>query len=116
MTATAVVTGLGVIAPNGLGAEELLGSHAAGGGRHRAGSAGSTRNRYPARLAGEVTGFDPAEHLPSRLIPQTDHMTRLALAAADWALADAGWTCPRARVRHGRDHGERVRRVRIRPA
>lgn len=30
------------------------------------------------------------DNLPSRLLPQTDRMTRLALVAADWALADAG--------------------------
>lgn len=41
-------------------------------------------------LAGEVSGFVAEDHLPSRLIPQTDHMTRMALVAADWALADAG--------------------------
>ncbi len=28
--------------------------------------------------------------LPSRFLPQTDHMTRMALVAAEWALADAG--------------------------
>jgi act minimal PKS chain-length factor (CLF/KS beta) len=37
-----------------------------------------------------VKGFVPKEHLPSRLLPQTDHMTQLALVAADQALADAG--------------------------
>ncbi|MFC4110179.1 ketosynthase chain-length factor [Micromonospora zhanjiangensis] len=46
-------------------------------------------DRYPARLAGEVPGFDPAAHLPSRLLPQTDRMTQLALYVAEHALADA---------------------------
>src|SRR5207248_661025 len=46
--------------------------------------------RYPSRLAGEVREFDAREHLPSRLLPQTDHMTRLALVASDLALEDAG--------------------------
>ena len=77
-------------APNGLGTRGLLGGDAGGGktgiGRiSRFDPAG-----YPARLAGEVAGFEAAEHLPSRLLPQTDRMTRLALVAADWALADAG--------------------------
>ncbi len=45
---------------------------------------------YPARLAGEVPGFVARDYLPGRLIPQTDHMTQLALVAAHWALADAG--------------------------
>lgn len=88
MTVT-VVTGLGVTAPNGLGTEAYWRATLAGtsgiGPVSRFDATG-----YPARLAGEVPGFVPADHLPSRLIPGTDHMTRLALTAADWALADAG--------------------------
>ncbi|MFC5827900.1 ketosynthase chain-length factor [Nonomuraea insulae] len=85
----AVVTGLGVVAPNGLGAEAYWAATLEG----RGGIGAVTRfdpRQYPARLAGEVPGFDPAAHLPGRLLPQTDHMTRLALVASDWALADAG--------------------------
>jgi act minimal PKS chain-length factor (CLF/KS beta) len=85
----AVVTGIGVVAPNGLGTDEYWKATCAGqsgiGPVGRFDAAG-----YPARLSGEVPGFDAKEHLPSRLLPQTDHMTRLALVAADWALADAG--------------------------
>lgn len=36
-----------------------------------------------------MPGFDAAEHLPSTLLCQTDHMTRLALVVADQALKDA---------------------------
>jgi act minimal PKS chain-length factor (CLF/KS beta) len=89
VTAAAVVTGLGVTAPNGLGLAEYWDATRAG----RAGIGPVTRfdaSSYPSRLAGEVSGFAAAEHLPSRLLPQTDRMTRLALVAADWALADAG--------------------------
>lgn len=85
---TAVVTGIGVTAPNGLGAEAYWKAALDGQG----GLGPLTRfdaTQYPTRIAGEVDGFDAAEHLPSRLIPQTDHMTRLALKAADEALADA---------------------------
>jgi act minimal PKS chain-length factor (CLF/KS beta) len=84
-----VVTGLGVTAPNGLGADDYWSATCRG----ESGLGLITRfdpSEYPARLAGEVSGFVPADHLPDRLIPQTDHMTRLALVAADWALADAG--------------------------
>jgi minimal PKS chain-length factor (CLF/KS beta) len=84
-----VATGLGIAAPNGLGTEKYwastLGSVTGIGPITR-----FDATAYPVKLAGEVNGFEPAEHLPSRLIPQTDHMTRLALAAAAWALADAG--------------------------
>lgn len=88
MTARAVVTGLGVIAPTGLGADDhwantIQGSCAIG----LVSRFDSTR--YHCRFAGEVPGFIPADHLPSRLIPQTDQMTRLALVAAKAALADA---------------------------
>ncbi|MFD8495382.1 ketosynthase chain-length factor [Amycolatopsis sp. NPDC059657] len=90
---TAVFTGLGVVAPNGLGTEEYWKATCAGEG-----GIGPVRrfdaSGYPARLAGEVPGFEAADHLPSRLLPQTDHMTRLALVAADWAIADAGAGSP----------------------
>ena len=85
---TAVVTGLGVAAPNGLGTDDFWKATLAGvsgiGPVGRFDAAG-----YPVRLAGEVPGFKAEDHLPGRLLPQTDHMTRLALVAADWALADA---------------------------
>ncbi|MFJ8660968.1 ketosynthase chain-length factor [Streptomyces sp. NPDC093795] len=89
MSASVVVTGLGVAAPNGLGREDFWASTLGG----KSGIGRLTRfdpSGYPARLAGEVPGFSAEEHLPSRLLPQTDRVTRLALVATDWALADAG--------------------------
>jgi len=84
-----VATGLGIAAPNGLGTENYWTATIRGVTGIRAISRFDATD-YPVKLAGEVRGFEPAEHLPSRLIPQTDHMTRLALTAAAWALADAG--------------------------
>ncbi|MFE3190082.1 ketosynthase chain-length factor [Nocardia sp. NPDC059240] len=86
---TAVITGIGITAPNGLGKQEYWEAVRAG----RSGIGRITRfdpSGYPATLAGEVPGFEAAEHLPNRLLPQTDQVTRLALVAAEWALADAG--------------------------
>ncbi|CAO0827966.1 hypothetical protein SMICM17S_00184 [Streptomyces microflavus] len=88
-TPRAVVTGLGITAPNGLDTEAYWDAVRVG----KSGIGRITRfdpSQYPARLAGEVPGFTASEHLPSRLMAQTDHMTRLALVATDWALADAG--------------------------
>jgi len=85
----AVATGLGVAAPNGLGTENYWTATLQSVTGIRPISRFDA-TVYPVKLAGEVRGFEPAEHLPSRLIPQTDHMTRLALTAAAWALADAG--------------------------
>lgn len=89
MTRSVVVTGLGVASPNGLGTEDFWEATRSG----KSGIGRITRfdpSQYPSRLAGEVPGFVAKDHLPSRLIVQTDHMTRLALVATDWALADAG--------------------------
>ncbi len=88
-TADPVFTGIGVTAPNGLGTEAWWTATLAG----TSGIGRISRfdaDGYPARLAGEVPGFDAAAHIPSRLLPQTDHMTRLALTAAEEALADSG--------------------------
>ena len=90
---SAVITGLGVAAPTGLGLREhwaatLAGTSAIGPvARCEAGG-------YSCTLAGEVPGFVPEEHLSGRLIPQTDHMTRMALAASDWRWRTPGWTRP----------------------
>ncbi|MCP3821453.1 ketosynthase chain-length factor [Streptomyces sp. A3M-1-3] len=84
-----VVTGLGVAAPNGCGTETYWAAA-------RKGVSGIGRisrfdpAQYPAQLAGEIDDFVAEDHLPGRLLPQTDRMTRIALASADWALADAG--------------------------
>ncbi|MGW8794655.1 ketosynthase chain-length factor [Streptomyces althioticus] len=86
---TAVVTGLGITAPNGLGTEDYWKATLAG----ESGLGPVTRfdaSPYPSRVAGEVADYIAEDHIPSRLMPQTDHMTRLALTAADWALADGG--------------------------
>ena len=88
MTRSAVVTGIGVAAPNGLGTEAYWSATLEG----RSGIGPISRfdaTGYPVRLAGEVSGFEVAEHVPGRLIPQTDHWTHLGLAAAAWALDDA---------------------------
>ncbi|MEU2027095.1 beta-ketoacyl synthase N-terminal-like domain-containing protein [Streptomyces sp. NPDC016469] len=87
-TATAAVTGIGVAAPGGVGTETwwsaVLRGHRAIGPVTRFDASG-----YPAVLAGEVTGFDDAAHVPAKLLPQTDRVTRLALAAAAEAITDA---------------------------
>ncbi|MFH8774796.1 ketosynthase chain-length factor [Streptomyces sp. NPDC085866] len=88
-TGAAVVTGIGVAAPNGFGREAWWAATLRGDN----GIARISRfdpSRYPVQLAGEVPGFEPTEHIPNRLLPQTDHMTRLALAAAAEAAGESG--------------------------
>ena len=88
MTERALVTGLGIVAPNGVGVERYWSATLAA----TSGIGQITRfdaSSYPVQLAGEVREFDMTRYIDSRMVPQTDHMTRLALAASDLALADA---------------------------
>ncbi|MDR3080886.1 MAG: ketosynthase chain-length factor [Streptomyces sp.] len=89
MSAKTVITGIGVATPNGLGVDDFWAATRVG--KNAIGPV--TRfdaSSYPSRLAGEIRDFEARDHLPSRLIPQTDRMTRLALVAADCAFEDAG--------------------------
>ncbi|AWK08767.1 ketosynthase chain-length factor [Streptomyces spongiicola] len=83
-----VITGLGVVAPNGLDREAWWQATLDG----KSGLGRISRfdpGRYPVRVAGEATGFDPADHAPQRLVSETDAMTQYAFAATNEALADA---------------------------
>ncbi|MET9608673.1 ketosynthase chain-length factor [Streptomyces sp. NPDC006512] len=89
MSGRTLVTGIGVAAPSGLGVEDFWAATRIG--KNAIGPV--TRfdaSPYPSRLAGEIHGFDAKDHLPGRLVPQTDRVTQLALVAADQAFADAG--------------------------
>lgn len=86
---TAAFTGIGITAPNGVGNQEYWAATLAG----KSGIERITQfdpSSYPVRLAGEVSGFEAADHVPARLRAQTDHMTHLAFAGTEMALADAG--------------------------
>lgn len=88
MTQDVVVTGVGVVAPNGGNTEAYWAATLKGvsgiGEVSRFDAAG-----YPVRLAGEIADADVPAALPGKLLPQTDRLTRHALLAADAALADA---------------------------
>jgi act minimal PKS chain-length factor (CLF/KS beta) len=86
--AAPVITGLGIVAPTGIGVADHWSATLAG----RSAISPITRfdtSSYPVRLAGQVDGFSAHEALPQRLIVQTDHGTHMALAATEQALADA---------------------------
>lgn len=84
----AVITGLGALAPTGVGAEAVWQAAL------RNTRAIGPLTRYPPEgtplaLAGELPDFDPLDHLERRIVTQTDRFTHIALAAADLALRDA---------------------------
>jgi 3-oxoacyl-[acyl-carrier-protein] synthase II len=75
---TAVITGVGAVTPLGVGARTL----------HERWSAG--RSGIEDGL-GRCSEFEPKEHLSVKEVRRSDRFTQLALAAAQEALADAGW-------------------------
>ncbi len=84
-----VITGIGLVSPLGIGTEETWKNLIAG----RSGIAPITRfdaSEYACRIAGEVRGFDPAVFIPRKDIKKMDLFIQYALAATQFALADAG--------------------------
>ncbi len=84
-----VITGLGVVAPNGLGKEAFW--HATRMGISGIGPIQRfPTNDLPIQVAGEVTNLVIDEVIDRKLANRTDRMTHLALAAIQEALADSG--------------------------
>lgn len=101
VTSAAVVTGIGVVAPTGTGADAFWKATVDGTRALDVIGAPGCED-LPLRVAGEVRGFDAAEYVPGRVLIQTDRFTHLALAAADLAIADA--RLPHTEADSGAEH------------
>ncbi len=83
-----VISGVGVVAPNGIGTEAWWEAT-------KAGTSGIDRikrfdpSKYSTQLAGVVDEFDAGDWIERRLQVQTDRWTHMALAATQMAFADA---------------------------
>jgi 3-oxoacyl-(acyl-carrier-protein) synthase len=86
----AVITGLGVIAPTGIGADPWWSATMLGRSGIRAISRFDASG-YATRFAGEVVDFEATDHIDRRLVVQTDRWTWMGLAAAEMALQDAAF-------------------------
>jgi minimal PKS chain-length factor (CLF/KS beta) len=84
-----VVTGIGVVAPTGIGHAAHWDATVAGQCRIGPITAFDASG-YATGLAGEVEKFDATEHIDGRVIVQTDRWTWFGLAASALALTDAG--------------------------
>ena len=84
-----VITGLGVIAPNGVGKDEFWKSL-------KEGKSGITRitrfdaTTYPCQVAGEVRNFDPTNYMDPKTAKRMDRFSQFAIACAKMAVEDAG--------------------------
>ncbi|WP_432482222.1 beta-ketoacyl synthase N-terminal-like domain-containing protein [Kineococcus esterisolvens] len=86
----AVVTGLGVVAPSGVGAEQHWACVRANELRVSPLDTFDS-SPYGVTLAGRVPGFSADEHVEARLQVQTDRWTWMSLAATAMALGDAAY-------------------------
>ena len=84
-----VVTGVGLVSPLGIGTEPTWQGLMEG----RSGIDVVTRfdtTGYTCRIAGEVKNFDPALYIPKKEIKKSDTFIHYAVAAAEFAVQDAG--------------------------
>lgn len=89
MKTRVVITGIGVVAPSGIGVDAHWRTVLAGENRIRRITLFDPEP-YPSTLAGEVADFDPTRYADNRRLVQTDRWTHLGFAATRLALADAG--------------------------
>ena len=89
MNKRAVVTGVGVIAPNGIGTEDFWKGLVSGKSAIRK----ITRfdaSSYPCQIAGEVGQFDPVDFMSPKIARKSTRYAQFAVAAARLALRDSG--------------------------
>ncbi len=85
----AVVTGLGIVSPVGIGADATWDALVSG----RSGIADITlfdASPFEVRVAGEVKGFDATRYMDAKDVRRHDRNTHFAVAASGEALRDAG--------------------------
>jgi len=84
-----VITGLGVIAPNGIGKEKFWENIKNG----VSGISKITRfdaSNYPTQIAGEVNDFDPHSFIPAKSLRRMHRSSQFAVAASKLAFKDSG--------------------------
>ena len=83
------ITGLGVVAPNGIGLPEFWNANE--NGRSGIGYISSfDTTHFHTKIAGEVTNLDPDDYMPKKTAKSVDRFVHLGLAAAQMALDDSG--------------------------
>jgi 3-oxoacyl-[acyl-carrier-protein] synthase II len=83
-----VVTGLGVVACNGIGVDEFWRANREGRSGISLLDAFDTTD-FPSRIGGQVRGFDPKRYMPEKTVQQVDRFVHFGLAGAEMARADS---------------------------
>jgi len=88
-----VITGMGVVAPNGIGIDNFWDSLVHG----RSAIKKITRfdaSSYPCQLAAEVSGFDPTDYMDPRTAKRLDRFAHFAVASSAMAIEEAKLKIP----------------------
>jgi 3-oxoacyl-(acyl-carrier-protein) synthase len=94
-----VVTGIGVVSPNGLGREAFWQACCQG----RSGVRRIQRfdpSWLPVQIAGEVVGFEPTRYISEKDTANVSRVVPLAIAATHEAVLDAGLTSSQPAAPH----------------
>jgi len=83
-----VITGLGVIAPNGIGKELFWDAVVTGRSGINHISSFDTSDLY-CKIAGQITDFDPTDYIPQRNIRKAGRFSQFAVVASQMAMEDA---------------------------
>lgn len=89
MSTQVVITGIGVVAPTGIGKDEFWASSRAGKSGVRAIDRFDT-STYGCHIAGQVESFRATDFVERNIVKQTDRSTHMALACCGLATEDAG--------------------------
>lgn len=88
MAGRVVITGLGVVAPNGIGKNAVWENSVAGKNCIRPMARFDVQD-WPVQVAGEISEFVETDFIPSRQAHKLDIFTKYALAASDLAIKDS---------------------------
>jgi len=84
-----VITGMGVVAPNGIGVDNFWDSlvHGSSGVRRITHFDASS---YPSQIAAEVPDFDPTDYMDPKTAKRLSRFAQFALASSQMAVEDSG--------------------------
>lgn len=89
-----VITGIGVVAPNGIGKNEFWDALVTG----RSGIKEITlfdTSSFPTKIAGEIRDFTPQDFMDKQLVKRTGRSTQFAMAVVEMCLEDASLSMDR---------------------
>jgi 3-oxoacyl-[acyl-carrier-protein] synthase II len=87
-----VITGMGVVAPNGIGIENFWDSLVHGRSAVRK-ITHFDASSYPSQIAAEVPDFDPTDYMDYKSVKRLGRFAQFALAASQMAIEDSGLDC-----------------------